>query len=94
MADGRAAVHAALIEARKVKPSISEMRIAARDEAARIETVQAGLIDCGARVDSDREQIRALAVWDAIERVLQLFERHEAAVRSLLQQLQQRDATR
>lgn len=88
MADGQALVHAAFLEASKDKPTITEMFETARAEAARIEIVQAGLIDAGMRTEPDPGQIRTLVVWDAIEKLTALFARHEDRAKPFFRDLE------
>jgi hypothetical protein len=94
MRDGRAKVHAAMLEAASQKPTLAEMMVDVEGEAARIEIVQAGLIDAGHRAKPDSGQMSRLVILDRLVRFLRLVGRYEAEVRSLLQQLQQRDMTR
>lgn len=88
MSDGRAKVAAALQQASSEKPSIVAMQDVARGEAARIEIVQAGLIDSGALQEPDPEQIQKLVAWDAIERLVGLFVKHEARARTFFRDLE------
>lgn len=90
MSAGRVKVAAALQSAAAQKPTLPEMVDAARGEAARIEIVQAGLIDTGAATEPDERQIRQLVVWDQIERLLSLFVKHEERARTFFRDLEQR----
>ena len=79
---GRSLVLSAHAEAKKArKPTLAEMRDLVRSEAARIEIVQAALIDGALRAEPDAGQIARLATWDAIERLIEMFIRHEDRAR-------------
>lgn len=79
---------AAVVQRKAETPTLLAMRDLVRNEASRIEAVQAGLIDAGMRSGPDAGQIRKLVVWDALERVMELFIRHEARARTFFRDLE------